>query len=74
MQANSIGERLVVAGQQLGPEVTRLVRIDKVAFIRRQIHQRFDSQRTAFLYAMPDRAVSVVAVEPLVGGRAVQAF
>jgi len=31
-------------------------------------------ERTAFLYAMPDRAVSVVAVEPLVGGRAVQAF
>jgi hypothetical protein len=30
--------------------------------------------RVAYLYAMPDRPVCVVAVEPLTGGRSVQAF
>jgi hypothetical protein len=30
--------------------------------------------RVAYLYAMPDRPVRVVAVEPLTGGRTVQAF
>lgn len=31
-------------------------------------------ERTAYLYAMPDRPVRVVAVEPVTGGRTVQAF
>jgi hypothetical protein len=51
---------------------------DRARRITLNIYGRKDrsrvADRTAYLYAMPDRPVRVVAVEPLSGGRTTQAF